>query len=70
MSEQTEQERYLHKHRAWNWQWPNERNCFNTGLPAPRRQHANAHKTLWSYQGPSKRIVAKRAARRAAKRSH
>ena len=29
---------------AMSWVWPDERNCFNTGLPARTKQHANAHK--------------------------
>lgn len=41
---------------AMNWVWPGSgedgdalpRNCFFTGLPQPRKQHANAHKTLWT----------------------
>lgn len=41
---------------AMGWVWPGSgedgdalpRNCFFTGLPAPRKRHANAHKTLWT----------------------
>ena len=41
---------------AMNWVWPGSgedddvlpRNCFFTGLPVPKKQHPNAHKTLWT----------------------
>jgi len=62
MTEQTEQERYLHEHRAWNWQWPTNDNRWS-GKSTTRGPSQ-------VYSGPSKRTVAKRAARRAAKRSH
>lgn len=29
---------------AMSWVWPDSRNCFFTGLQAPRKQHENAHK--------------------------
>jgi len=49
-------------HAPCRWAWPNERNCWN-GKSA-RRGPGQA------YSGPSKRTVAKRASRRATKRSH
>jgi len=63
MSEQTKQERYLHEHRAWNWQWPDEHNRWDTGNGTNRGPSM-------AYSGPGKRTVAKRAARRAGKRAH
>lgn len=43
---------------AMGWIWPGSgdasggiilpRNCFFTGLPQPRKQHANAHKCNWT----------------------
>ena len=43
MSDQvSNQEKYLHEHRAWNWQWPNG-NRWDTGQPVVKR-HKNAVK--------------------------
>jgi len=42
---------------AWNWVWPDERNCF----PIPVRVRGPMPE---GQPGPSKRTLAKRAARR------
>jgi len=49
------QDRYLHEHRAWNWQWPDERNRWDH---ISRKRNPSQR-----YYGPSKRTLAKRAAK-------
>lgn len=49
----------LHQARAWNWQWPDERGRWNTGL-SPKKGDP---KTEFTSIGPSKRTVSRRAAR-------
>lgn len=33
---------------AMSWVWPDNKNRFFTGLPAPKKQHENAHKCNWT----------------------
>lgn len=49
----------LHQAHAWNWQWPANGNRWDTRL-GPRRGDP---KTRFTSMGPSKRTVARRAAR-------
>lgn len=53
-------------HAPCRWAWPNERNCWRTSQSGKW----SPPKTKFTATGPSKRTIAKRAARRAAKRSH
>jgi len=48
---------YLVKAKAWNWKaWPDEHNCWQTN--AKRKRGCSQ-----TYSGPSKRTLAKRAAK-------
>jgi len=47
--------KYLTENKAWNWQWPDDKGRWQT--KAKPRGKAQA------YHGPSKRTVAKRAAK-------
>lgn len=59
MSEQIKNAKVLQNARAWNWQWPDERGRWGTGL-SPRRGDP---RTRFTSMGPSKRTVNRRAAR-------
>lgn len=50
-------------HAILRWLWPDEHGQFNTGLPAKRRAHANAHECNFTRTGPSDRVIAGRVAR-------
>lgn len=51
--------RVLHKARAWNWQWPDNRGRWDTKL-SPRRGDP---RTKFTPMGPSKRTASRRVAR-------
>ena len=61
VKQQTEQEKYLYENRAWNWQWPNGNKWPTEAVPRGPSQ---------AYSGPGKRVVARRATRRARRRAH
>ena len=62
----TSTDRYLHEHRAWNWQWPDERNRFDTRLPVVK-PHANAVECNYT---PLPGCACKRQLRRARARNN
>lgn len=67
MVKQTRTEKYLQEQRAWNWLWPDERGRWDTKREL-RGVTKNAHKTLFTSVGPSKKTLGKRAAK--ARRGH
>jgi len=54
----------LHEARAWNWDWPDEKGRFYTNITSPSADAS----TRFTPLGPSKRTLAKRAAKRARRR--
>jgi hypothetical protein len=51
---------WLQANKAWNWQWPDEKNRWFTNL----KPVTAAPETRFTSTGPSKRTKAKRAARK------
>lgn len=56
--------RILQAKRAWNWQWCDNRNRWQTSSTQPKA----AVETCYTATGPSKRTVMRRAARSARRR--
>ena len=59
MTKQTMQAKYLQDHKAWNWQWPDNKGRWNTGA----KKCSAPQCTRFTPTGPSKKTLGKRAAK-------